>query len=64
MRKLRLDEVTAHSHALRFVVDESPRPAEDFTGDGTANLEPGFLEDAERGNENPLDLLSRQHLER
>ena len=64
MGKLRLDEVAAEADLLCFVVDEGAGPAKHFTGRRTANLESSFLEDTERGNENPLDLLPRQDLER
>ena len=60
----RLDEVAAEANLLCLVIDHGAGPTESFASRGTANLESRFLEYTECSNQNPLDLLSRQHLER
>ena len=62
--QLRLDEVAPDPHALRVVVDQRAGRAKERARVGAADLEPGFLQHAVRRQQDPLDLLGAEHLER
>ena len=64
VRQLRRHQLAPEAHQLRLVIDQRPGAAIHRARRGAADLETGLLEDAEGGEQDALDLLGAQHLER